>query len=443
MFSKKTILLIFLQLSFLLCKTQQVNFIKYTVYDGLVANPVRCIYQDSKGFIWIGTLEGLSRYDGYRFTNYTASNGLSHNFVNSFFEIDGKLLIAENNGAIDVMQNNSIHKGLTAASAVNIISPYKDRLLVSSDGNGFYEYKNDTIILPAQEKTGISLGHFIPLNDSFLLSDGVNDHLIIYRNDLSVHSTLKIPGVHFYSLFRDSKNRVWACTSAGLQFLEFNPRKKSPLSLATLPRMFDFSPLNNPEVTSMLEDKDGSFWIGTSKGLVHIFPGGDYQVYEEKDGLPSAHIHSIHQDRENNLWIGTTLGLAKWVSKNNVTFYNSEHNNFKADVYGLYVLPEKKIIVNTLHGLQQFDFATKDFKEPIPVTGHSYLPVTGTYPLLVYSSTGIGVLDEKKNTIRNITKLDSHLVKLFVAYAHPSGTILLVSQKGLYAFRNSGINKLW
>src|SRR5688572_17673211 len=70
-FSKKTILLIFLQLSFLLCKTQQVNFIKYTVYDGLVANPIRCIYQDSKGFIWIGTLEGLSRYDGYRFNNYT------------------------------------------------------------------------------------------------------------------------------------------------------------------------------------------------------------------------------------------------------------------------------------------------------------------------------------------------------------------------------------
>src|SRR5687768_18236987 len=110
---------IYFLLSSILCSqgfTQQVNFMKYTVQEGLVANPVRCIYQDSKGFIWIGTLEGLSRYDGYRFNNYTASNGLSHNFVNSFFEIDGKLLIAENNGAIDIIQNNSIHKGLRAAS---------------------------------------------------------------------------------------------------------------------------------------------------------------------------------------------------------------------------------------------------------------------------------------------------------------------------------------
>src|SRR5688572_5908447 len=443
MFSKKTILLIFLQLSFLLCKTQQVNFIKYTVYDGLVANPIRCIYQDSKGFIWIGTLEGLSRYDGYRFNNYTVSNGLSHNFVNSFFEMDGKLLIAENNGAIDVMKNNTIHKGLTAASAVNIISPYKGRLLISSDGNGFYEYKNDTIILPAQGKTGTSLGHFIALNDSLLLSDGVDDHLIVYRNDLSIHSTLKSLGFHFYSLFRDSKNRVWACTSGGLKFLEFHPGKKAALSLAPLPAMFDFPPLNNPQVTSMLEDKDGSFWIGTSKGLVHLFPGGDYQVYEEKDGLPSADIQAIHKDREGNLWIGTTLGLAKWVSKNNVTFYNSAHKNFKADVYGVYALPDKKIIVNTLHGLQLFNFETKDFKETIPVTGHSYLPVTGTYPLLVYSSIGIGVLDEKQNVIRNITQLNAAVPELFVAHGHPSGTILLGSQKGLYVVRNSTVKKLW
>ena len=443
MFRNKTILLILLHLSFLVGKTQQVNFIKYTVYDGLVANPIRCIYQDSKGFIWIGTFEGLSRYDGYRFTNYTASNGLSHNFINSFFEVDGKLLIAENNGAIDVIQNNSVQKAFVASSAVNIISPYKDKLLMSSDGNGFYEYKNDTIILPAQGKTGTSLGHFVPLNDSLLLTDGVDDHLIVYKNDLTVYATLKIPGVHFNSLFPDSKNRPWACTSGGLKLLEIHPGKKPFLSFAPLPSMFDFAPLNNSQVTSMLEDKDSSFWIGTSKGLVHLFPGGDYHVYEEKDGLPSAHIQAIHQDREDNLWIGTTLGLAKWVSKNNVTFYNGEHKNFKADVMALYVMPNKNVILNTVHGLQQFYFETKDFKDAKPVTAHSYLPVAGTYPLLVYSSDGISVLDEKKNTISNIKKLDSGLSELYMAQGHRSGTILFGSQKGLYALTNSTVTKLW
>src|ERR1700746_2998661 len=78
---------------------QQFIFKTYSVADGLVANPVRRVYQDSKGFIWIATWEGLSRYDGNKFTNYTIANGLSHNLVNDICESDdGKLYVAENNG---------------------------------------------------------------------------------------------------------------------------------------------------------------------------------------------------------------------------------------------------------------------------------------------------------------------------------------------------------
>ena len=98
---------------------QQVNFVKYTVQDGLVANPVRCIYQDKKGFIWVGTFEGLSRYDGHRFTNFTSTNGLSHHFVNSIFEVNDKLLIAENSGAVDVYENNSFRQVSKLAKAVH------------------------------------------------------------------------------------------------------------------------------------------------------------------------------------------------------------------------------------------------------------------------------------------------------------------------------------
>jgi ligand-binding sensor domain-containing protein len=148
MISKKPSLLILICVLFYLSKAQQVNFIKYTVYDGLVANPVRCIYQDSKGFLWIGTYDGLSRYDGYKFTNYTTSNGLSHIVINSLFEIDGKLLIAENNGAVDVIYNNRIQKNLKLGSPVNVITAFKDRVLLSTDENGLHEYKNDSIIIP-------------------------------------------------------------------------------------------------------------------------------------------------------------------------------------------------------------------------------------------------------------------------------------------------------
>ena len=233
MFSKKPILIVVVCLLIYSSDAQQVNFIKYTVQDGLVANPVRCIYQDKRGFIWIGTFEGLSRYDGYKFINYTNTDGLSHNVINSIIEENDKLLIAENNGAIDVIQNNSIQKRVMAPSAVNIVMPYKNRLLVTTDASGFYEYKNNSLLSPIQQRTGTALGHFLPINDSLFLCDGVDDNLFIYNRDLTVVSSLKDLGLHFYSLFQDSKKKNMGLYDRWLKTLRNSLRKKTIHSICS------------------------------------------------------------------------------------------------------------------------------------------------------------------------------------------------------------------
>lgn len=417
------------------------NFIKYTVHDGLVANPVRCIYQDSKGFIWIGTFEGLSRYDGYKFTNYTNTNGLSHNLINSIFEENSKLLITENNGAVDVMQNSIIQKTLMALSGVNVIMPFRDRLLLSTDANGFYEYKDDTISSPVQEKTGTPLGHFIPLNDSFLLADGGDNHLIVYKKDLSVHSILKNIDLHFYSLVEDSKKRIWACTSGGLKLLQFTESKKT-ISFALLPAEFDFPPLNSAQVTSMIEEKDGSYWMGTNKGLVHLFPDGNLRVYNEKDGLPSAIVNTLYWDKESNLWIGTALGLAKWVSKNNVVFYNSEDKRFKNDVSSIHYLDKTKVILSTSQGLQTFDINSKEFKN-IDGTGKDHpVPVQGPSSFLFHYADKIGYFDSTKNMIIPVKKLEKPADGVIASAIDRDGTIYLGTFGGLFAVKKTSTIKI-
>src|SRR5690349_5184448 len=65
---------------------QQLSLRRYGVAQGLAHNSVHCIYQDSKGYMWFGTSEGLSRFDGYKFTNYTTRDGLEHNNVNDITE---------------------------------------------------------------------------------------------------------------------------------------------------------------------------------------------------------------------------------------------------------------------------------------------------------------------------------------------------------------------
>src|SRR5687767_14058985 len=286
----RQILLLFSILLFSSVRAQQLSFINYTIHDGLVANPVRNIYQDSKGFIWIGTFEGLSRYDGYMFTNYTSVNGLSHNVINSIIEVDNRLLIAVNNGSVDVIQNNVFQKGFMAESAVNVISKLGDRLLLATDNDGFYEYRNDTIILPSQEKSGASLGEFLSVDDSLFLANAIDHGLVIVNKNFSVRYFSRSSSLYFFDLVRDSKQRLWACTSDGLKSVRVTTGKNLSIDYVALPAQFNIGPLKSRLVTSMIEEKDGSYWVGTMKGLVHLLPDGNFQVYNEKDGLPSANI---------------------------------------------------------------------------------------------------------------------------------------------------------
>ena len=418
---------------------QQVFFKSYTVQDGLVANPVRCIYQDSKGFIWIGTFEGLSRYDGYKFKNYTTNNGLSHNFINYFYQLGDQLLIAENNGAIDVVQNNTIRRALFLKSAVNVIVPDKQRILFATDTAGIYEYRNGKII-QQYRLNKVAFGHIVEYNDSLLVASGVDDNLVFYRKNMKPWYLVPNLNAHFNFLFRDSKKRIWAGTSGGLKLLP-SSIKNQVFAYEPLPPVFNFVPLNQTDVYSMVEEKEGGFWFGTSKGLIHLFADGSYQVYNEKDGLPSSSVTALFFDSENNLWIGTSLGLAKWVSKNNVIFFNTEKKQFKNDINSIQLLPDKKIILSSQHGLQQFNFATKQFSDVEAGSG-ACVPIPGTWPLLFIRNDTLCIFDEERNRATKLKKIGKGIANVSNACIHSSGAIFLGSFNGLYALQNSSVKKL-
>ena len=420
---------------------QQVFFKSFTVQDGLVANPVRCIYQDNKGFIWIGTFEGISRYDGYKFTNYTTSNGLSHNFINSFYQLGDQLLIAENNGSVDIVQNNSIRRGLMLKSAVNVIIPDKQRILFATDTAGIYEYRNGKIVAQ-YELNKVAFGDIVAYTDSLLVASGIDNNLVFFNNNLSPAHWFRNLHIHFNFLFRDSKERIWVGTSGGLKLLPSSIKKDQPFAFEQLPAVFNFTPLSQAEVFTMVEEKDGGFWFGTNKGLIHLFADGSYQVYNEKDGLPSSTINTLFFDREDNLWIGTSLGLAKWVSKNNVIFFNTEKKQFKNDINSIELLAGKKIILNAQHGLQQFNYKTKEFKNVDPATFGPCIPIAGTWPLLCIRDNSICIFDAASNSLSALQKLKTSIPAVSCACADSSGSIFLGSFYGLYVMRHGSIQKL-
>lgn len=90
-----------LLLAWLPVRAQQLPVRRYDVSDGLANSQVMAIRQDRKGYLWFGTWEGLSRFDGYRFTNYGVRDGLGHPVINDIIEDrHGRLWIATNGGGV-------------------------------------------------------------------------------------------------------------------------------------------------------------------------------------------------------------------------------------------------------------------------------------------------------------------------------------------------------
>src|SRR5215831_17010608 len=83
---------------------QRLSTRHYDVSDGLAHGHVKAIHQDRKGYIWFGTQEGLSRFDGYRFTNYGERDGLGHVIINDINEDrHGRLWVATNGGGVSCL----------------------------------------------------------------------------------------------------------------------------------------------------------------------------------------------------------------------------------------------------------------------------------------------------------------------------------------------------
>lgn len=303
---------------------QQIIFKNYAMQDGLVANPVRSIFQDAKGFIWIATWQGLSKYDGHKFTNFSTTNGLSFDLVNDICEAEpGKLLIAMNNGVIDMIEHDEVRqRTISLKSAVNRFFRADDGgVYAATDNDGLFSFRDGKFARLSKPFPG-AMSAYLTLNDSMRIiggSDGIS--LFILDRQSNIVARLKDAPYEVYRLYRDSHNRVWACTFNGL-LLMASEQTGGSIKLLPLPAPFNIPALSGI-VTDILEDADGNHWIGTLQGLFRIDRYGRSRLYRREEGLASNVIKCIYMDREKNIWVGTELGISKIVMKNDVRIFTT------------------------------------------------------------------------------------------------------------------------
>jgi len=393
----------------LFLKSRAIHFKRISVDEGLSQSAIFCILQDSKGFLWIGTQDGLNKYTGYTFHVFKSypddTNSLSHNWITAIYEDDsGMIWIGTNGGGlnrfdpkkekffrypVDEDDPNCINSGFIRT----ICQDTTGAIWIGTGGGGLSKLTLETHLEnPGTKKERITHYRHIPGNPNSLRSDSVNaviedvsgllwigtssgldmfdkkmENFTHYINIPNDPFSLSHNGVH--KIYEDRSGLLWVGTSGGLNLLNQETgrftryRRKSG----------DSTTLSSDRVTAILEDRSGVLWIGTRGGGLNKFDKRTEtfthfrNIPDDPYSLSFDNITCIYEDRSRILWIGTSgKGLNRFDRENHFELYQSNPNNSNSlsdnYIYSVYEDRFGILWIGTAGGgLNQFDRKTGTF----------------------------------------------------------------------------------
>ncbi len=320
---------------------QKLPFKNYSTRDGLVHNDVCCIYQDSQDYLWIGTAEGISRFDGATFTNYMLKDDSSATmptaYVNTFFEDRERNLWIGLNLDGGVSKFNLLDRSFvkykiipdrpSPSNYVNTILQDAKGTLWFGTNNGLFTFENGffrRFPVDTMKTTGATM----VLYEDRYGTVWITTHRGLYRHSTKLGTQLvPLSGLRtilFNALYEDKEGNLWIGTDdIGLIKLKnYPPQGKSTFPLKTYTTA---NGLPSNSVHDILQDDSGTLWIATWAGLSKFLPGTQkFITYTTANGLPSNNVIDILQDREGNLWLATTNGISKLTGETFVNYGKSE-----------------------------------------------------------------------------------------------------------------------
>ncbi|MBI3949633.1 MAG: ATP-binding protein [Acidobacteria bacterium] len=334
----------------LVAEAQQLSIRRYDVRDGLAHSRLECIYQDAKGYLWFGTWEGLSRFDGYRFTNYGIRDGLENLIINDIVENrQGRLWVGTNAGVARLIDDP--HEALSARHGEPTPTAWKrfvnyrvgDSTLSNSVGAMLIDANNTLWCVTnyglyraaagSPQANELKFEVVVPM-EPFLygmvafadsrgrLWFGMDKQLIevVQGAIVQYDPPDEMSPDQIMSLVQDRRGRVLvAYGHAVFEFIEPTGAQSrgrwKRVSLALEPGQW---------IASMVSDATGVLWIGTNHGLIK-YREGLQTVYTTAHSLSADFVSALLQDREGNLWIGTNGGgVCKLSGETIVSFTEAE-----------------------------------------------------------------------------------------------------------------------
>jgi ligand-binding sensor domain-containing protein len=323
------------------------------IEDGLVYSQVLSIYQDQKGYLWIGTSNGLSRWDGNQFKNYVSTNRISFDNIKMMTETNkGNLFVATGSGIL-ISKNGEFTKPANYPSSLQtsinqLIKSKEGIIYIAAEDSGLWQYENYQFtkipILTNHKKYCVT--SLAITKDGTLIIGTTSNGLFAYKNN-QIH-TVNINGKPFIEeinfVYQDDDRSMYIASNknglyriAGESVFHFNQADGLPdlkvnyiyktsagqlyiatnkgLALIQNEKIIDVintdKGLSNNFVWCINEDKQGNIYFGTDGGGIDIYRPGIFKTYNESTGLPNNTVWNILETSDSKFYFSTDAGIAE------------------------------------------------------------------------------------------------------------------------------------
>jgi diguanylate cyclase (GGDEF)-like protein len=271
------------------------QFTRLTAEDGLSQGAVMAMLEDSQGFLWLGTEDGLDRYDGYEIHRYVhdglQSSSLPDNWVSTLAQDRmATLWIGTAGGGVVGRNLNTgalVRLGAAAGESAVAANERVRQIFIDRDGR----------LCIATRDRGL------------VIVDRQHGAARRFRSDAGDSTTLSSDSI--LAITQDARGSIWVGTQAGLDRLDLTTGR---IERQPLREWLSGGAPSDLQVTALLTDNRGELWVGTSDGLVRISGTGHVTTYRSRAGdphaLPNERVQALLMDRSQRLWIGTAGGLA-------------------------------------------------------------------------------------------------------------------------------------
>lgn len=351
--------------------SQNIRFEHISLEEGLSQSVVNVILQDRMGFLWIGTEDGLNRYDGYSFKVYKPDaddpNSISDRWITSLAEdAQGYLWVGTRLGGLNrydpvtgkfthFIHDNSNPQSLGNNQISALLPDEKGMWIGTEYGLDYFEYESNT-----------------------------------FKHYRSTDSPATLSSNLITAIFKDKSGALWIGTlNAGL--VMYNPNNNSFQTYKHNEN--NNTSLSNNRILSIAEGKDGSLWVGTTNGLNRFEAAGKYftrfqNSKEDPNSLGGNIIFAIYQDRSGGLWVGTNKGLDRYDSQANKFIHHQHHpsisNSLGNDVvYAIYEDRSNVLWIGTYGGglnkynrqQDKFTYYRNNPADPNSLSGNFVFPI--------------------------------------------------------------------